>query len=267
VSDSLTYIENLKRKFHVDEDFVFSDQTSPKNITPNDFCKRYLIDLNDSGIKLPDLINQAFLTVEEQNILEKFSEPYRQKEWFFGRFLAKVAIFECLARLNLELCDLVRIEIYKHTSKKPNFTILDPILSAMKSLPETTYFSISHKKNLIGSIGSLSLPVGIDIEALRHFSPTFSKKIFQPSDLDEYRSFLEASGYDINEDYLKTGIWCLKEATSKAIGLGLSINFKDLGIKYENGKLFVIYDKNHHKYSADLIKKDSFLVGMVRKTK
>ena len=151
--------------------------------------------------------------------------------------------------------------------KKPQFDFLGPISSFAETMLKMINFSISHKKNLIGSIGSLSLPVGIDIEALRHFSPTFSKKIFQPSDLDEYRSFLEASGYDINEDYLKTGIWCLKEATSKAIGLGLSINFKDLGIKYENGKLFVIYDKNHHKYSADLIKKDSFLVGMVRKTK
>ncbi len=270
MSDSLTYIENLKKKLHIAEESILPYQLPDKELGISDFCKFYSTNIRNSGMRLSDnqfnALNQDNLTLEEKAILQNFSNPYRQREWFFGRLLAKIAIFERLKPILVEVSDLNQIEIHSDSSKKPQFKILNSILSSAEEMLKTINFSISHKKGMIGSISSLSQPVGIDIETRRVFSATFSKNVFSPSDLEEYHHFSEEKGYKIKEDSLKTGIWCLKEATSKAIGLGLSVDFKDLVIKYENGKLFVFYDIKDHIYLADFITKDSFFVGMVRKT-
>jgi len=94
-------------------------------------------------------------------------------------------------------------------------------------------FNLSHSQNHAIYAFALKREIGIDIEATNNRSVDLSgaESVLAPSELGELYT-LPSSNRIIS--FLK--LWTQKEAISKALGLGLALNFKDIVLGFEQNK-------------------------------
>lgn len=105
--------------------------------------------------------------------------------------------------------------IIKYSEKGKPFFPLNPQL----------YFSISHTNRYIALCFD-SNPIGIDIEKQRICNQSIANRFFHKNEADYLSHIIDKNLKD--QDFTK--IWTLKEAYVKAIGTGISNNFKNFYI-------------------------------------
>lgn len=83
--------------------------------------------------------------------------------------------------------------------------------------------SISHTSGAVACILGLGCKVGVDLERIdRPFGDDVGRHVFTPS---------ERAWIDADATRRSLTLWTLKEAISKAVGLGLSLGFSDLALQ------------------------------------
>jgi 4'-phosphopantetheinyl transferase len=96
------------------------------------------------------------------------------------------------------------------------------------------YFNISHTKEWVAvAVGDAEL--GIDIEKLRSYKPTVSKRFFHN---DEY-SFLTTLPSHL-QDVFFTRLWTSKESYVKCIGTGIANSFDKFAVTITNNDIITI---------------------------
>ncbi|MFX0141460.1 MAG: 4'-phosphopantetheinyl transferase family protein, partial [Candidatus Hodarchaeota archaeon] len=128
-------------------------------------------------------------------------------------------------------------------------------------------FSISHSHEKIVAIASFN-QIGVDIEKIRNFSPRLLKKFLNPKDILKIFHFL--SNYKTlktSENEIYTTFWCMKEAVSKASGLGLKLDFRKMRIIIQNNKTFVkILNQNKKEtYFIKVLEEDNYIIAIAKK--
>lgn len=272
LSEILSYIQELKNSFQIREISGFQDQSLNEESSLDGYCKIYFTNIN-SKEKRSEKITQSphlekILSPNELQILHTFKKGFRKSEWFYGRLLAKLAILECLLKLKFKALKINKIEIVLGSSNKPQFKMDDNVVNSKDLSKIPIHFSISHKEGKIVATATIQRPVGIDIEKIQDFSVTLTKNILKNSDLGEFVSFLKLNQLNTTKNFINTGLWCIKEATTKAIGLGLKVDFKILSVKFENDKLFVIHHRNgeDEKYFAKILSYNEYIIALVMKS-
>lgn len=125
--------------------------------------------------------------------------------------------------------------------------------------------SLSHTSGIICATASL-VEVGVDCEQIREFSPSLQRKMTDPHELRR----LGPVG-----DRLLTRIWCAKEAASKAVGLGLKLDFHRvqlfLGPRAADGRVdrteqwYSSIDGRDDKFTIKLIEHDAYIIALAEK--
>ena len=235
MNEILSYIQELIKIFHIFEISGFQDIIINKKSPLDGFSKFYYTNTISKSFQSKknalSLYQNIIFSQTELQTYKSFKQEFRKIEWFYGRLLAKIAIIECLSKLGIEIQEINQIEIISDSIEKPQF-IINEKLNTSKNLSEIpVHFSISHKEGRIFAAATIERNVGIDIEKIQNLSKTLTKKIYNNSDRDEYISFLSSKKLSSAEDAINTGLWCVKEATAKALGLGLKKQFKNLLIQ------------------------------------
>ncbi|WP_426351310.1 4'-phosphopantetheinyl transferase family protein [Alloiococcus sp. CFN-8] len=86
------------------------------------------------------------------------------------------------------------------------------------------HFNISHCSSAIAVAISAVAPIGIDIEAIREYSPYSLQRCFSKEEADYIKNSMNP-----NKEFFR--LWTLKESYVKAIGLGMSYPMKKVIFK------------------------------------
>ena len=120
-----------------------------------------------------------------------------------------------------------------------------------KPLSDDIYFNISHSKGYVAFVKD-SLPIGIDIEKIREVEQRLIGYISNDSE-KEY----------IKDDKSFFEIWTNKESLSKAIGVGVFTNIKDIPSLPLNGEKH--YDGRD--YFSNTIQYKDLIISVTRESK
>jgi phosphopantetheine--protein transferase-like protein len=138
----------------------------------------------------------------------------------------RVAVKEIIKNTHKPDIDFQSIEIFNTPSGVPIYKINNKL--------QKTKISISHCKDVaIGGILDKANGFGIDVEKIRYFNESFIKSFISDAEWSQYKKFNES-----NQKILGTLIWSIKEATLKALGLGLRLHPKNIEVIF-NEKLMI----------------------------
>lgn len=144
-------------------------------------------------------------------------------EWLLGRYVAKKVLNERLFEYSNMHTVFSNIEIIPHYPNKPTFKIHNtPSIRNAHWLETHTSFSISHTKNIaIAICGDILINgnVGVDIEKIRFFSESTLCAFLTYHEYIRYKNLSR-----VQKNIYATALWCIKEAYTKAIGVGLRFN-------------------------------------------
>lgn len=101
------------------------------------------------------------------------------------------------------------------------------------------HFSLAHTEGFIGCAFSTDGLVGLDVEQLSRASTIdrVKAKVFAPSEVEALASL---SAHEKQTRLL--GLWTGKEAVTKALGEGLTYDFRKLKLGFESGEVQVLSD-------------------------
>ncbi|MFX1451327.1 MAG: 4'-phosphopantetheinyl transferase family protein [Promethearchaeota archaeon] len=201
---------------------------------------------------------QYFFRNEE---IEEYLSKNKKYFWLNGRFLVKTAIIKLLKYSNLNYFPYTSIRIIKNTPNRP--ILIMPEISCNKRI----FFSIAHSQEKIIAIASFS-QIGADIEKVRKFPPRLLKKFLNPKDfLKIFHIFTKSKAFRLSENEIYTTFWCIKEAVSKATGLGLKLDFRKMALYFKNSKIYVkILNQNKNEiYFVKILKEDNYIIAIAKK--
>ena len=153
------------------------------------------------------------------------------------------------------------IRILDNTPSRP--ILITPEIPDKKKI----YFSIAHSHEKIIAIASFS-QIGADIEKIRKFPTRLLKKFLNTKDILKIFYILSNSkGFRISENEICTTFWCIKEAVSKALGLGLKLDFRKMKLHFRNNKIYVrILNQNENEiYFVKILKEDNYIIAIAKK--
>jgi len=162
--------------------------------------------------------SKDILTPNELNILKSFKLEKRRGEWLAGRRVAKEAVLALLPYTDITTPE--ELEILTKPGGEPFVKINGKTRS---DIP----ISISHSNEVaLAAVGSSPIiGVGIDVEVVEDRASSFLRTAFTPA---ERRIFHDLSGEQ--RTYLSTSLYTMKEAVTKALGIGLSVNTYDVEV-------------------------------------
>jgi len=171
-------------------------------------------------IKTTDFNDQIPLLSQYLSIKDTIEKEKIIKENFKKKFIVRKSL------LRIILSDKLGI-----SPQEVEFSLNDygkPFLNYSNT--EKIYFNISHSLDyfLIGV--SKKSDLGVDIECIRTLSNVTSLSEFVFSDEEKY--ILNSIAPQLYEDFFYK-IWVQKESISKAIGMGMNIDFKKISV-YKN---------------------------------
>ncbi|MHA1376882.1 MAG: 4'-phosphopantetheinyl transferase family protein [Candidatus Helarchaeota archaeon] len=214
-------------------------------------------DFNDSSEHVKKIKHEFLTDLEEAEYLGKKKKFY----WLYGRILTKISIKKLLKYSGYNDFSEKKIEIL---SNHPNKPILK-ILSNQKNLGIN--FSISHSADRIVAVSGFN-EIGIDIEKIRNFPPRLLKKFVNPKDILElFYCIVKSRNFEISQNELFTTIWCMKEAVSKASGLGLKLDLRKIKTQAKSNKIFVrlCNQKVDEIYTINILKEDKYIIAIAEK--
>lgn len=159
-----------------------------------------------SGLPPADRI----LSARETAFYETLKFPKRRTEWLGGRFALKTLV------CGLEGVSAARVEVLPREGGKPAL-LVDGKQSSLA-------FSITHSRGWAAAAVSRECRfLGVDLEKTERRIAAWAEDFFHPS---------ERTSMD---DAFLTALWTKKEAVSKLLGTGLSLNSFDL--RFVGGKI------------------------------
>jgi phosphopantetheinyl transferase len=202
-----------------------------------------------------ELLNSSILQdlfhPSELNYLEKLTYERRKRSYILGRLSAKLAL-QKLSDTHLNRTVQIQSGVFGF-----------PIVSC--SAIQNTKVSITHSGMLGVSIAyQENHPMGVDLEKIR----PDNDRVILSQITDNERSLLQKS--QLNDLYGFTSLWCAKEALSKVLKTGMTLNFSFLEIDSVelNDKTIVYEFKNFGQYKALCYTNDMYAMAVVlpRKT-
>ncbi|MGL5083574.1 MAG: beta-ketoacyl synthase N-terminal-like domain-containing protein [Microcoleaceae cyanobacterium] len=166
--------------------------------------------LQDSGGLLQRALAHLVLSAEERDVWYSLPEgSSRRLDWLLGRIAAKDGIRQwAQEQFQLALAP-VDITILSSATGKPQVSC--PMLQAFTSLPD---LSISHSQGwAVAAIAPVGQQIGVDVQPFQGVKADDIIPIaFSGA---EWQRLPDLTGQEI------IGLWCAKEAASKAMGVGL----------------------------------------------
>lgn len=155
--------------------------------------------------------NDSCFSQQEFLYYKNINNQKRKEEFFYGRYLAKLAIIE-LAKTNFH--NLSEIAIMKNIFGYP----------VIQHNPDGLEVNIAHKENFIGAIAySNQIMMGIDIENLKEIR----KSLYLVADEQEKLLILPK----MEEEFFYKLLWTCKEALGKCLKVGIGIGIQGFKIK------------------------------------
>ncbi|MDQ3239445.1 MAG: 4'-phosphopantetheinyl transferase superfamily protein [bacterium] len=188
-----------------------------------------LIAVSNSYLADQSVIDKYFSSKEVKYLSEKVS-----KEQLDDRYLGRIAL--------------------KHSITNSNFSqfIIDyinfgePILVNVPNM----FCSIAHSYGL-GVAAASPFKIGVDVEKIRKHDDSLLKYIASTKEI----SLLKEE----NQDILVTKVWVIKEAVSKALGIGIAYPFINLLIEKDKGNYTVT--TNGIKWFVKIFQYNDYIIG------
>jgi len=148
----------------------------------------------------------SLLCADEQQRLARFVAPHAAREFLVGRTLLRTALSALIP--HVEPGDW-RFRFNSHGR---------PEVAPIPGVP-TPVFSLAHSRGLAVTAVTWNCELGIDVERLDRFPPihTVGPQVFSPGEMDAIKALSEPE-----QPRRFWDCWTLKEALSKALGLGLA---------------------------------------------
>ena len=156
-----------------------------------------------------DLDGKAYLDCGERNAYARLTSPKRRREWLAARMIVK----EIMVRASL-IASFQECSVQKDVYGCPRILIHG-------ELAENRHCTIAHKNGLALAAVSFenALFLGVDLESLTD-KPLLLREAFSTG-----ADFI-AGAYNLREKYCI--LWSCKEAVSKALGKGMTMDFKKI---------------------------------------
>ena len=177
----------------------------------------------------------------------------------FDNLLMKSAALEVVKSLNYGNINSSDLSIGRNEKGMPYLNFSD-----LKGLPEI-HVTNSNKENIHISAASINR-IGIDIEKKRPIKSPLKNKIFNSDEILHSTIILEkllSSNKEIDLDLALTTLFSIKEAITKAIGLGLGFDFKKIFIKMDKEKIQAFVKDLNLIFNIYSYYKDDFIYNLV----
>jgi len=176
-----------------------------------------IVKINGDGLE--------FLTEEEKRIYGSFTLEKRRREWLAGRIAGKESVMHFLNHNGIYVASN-RIGILSKPSRAPYVVIDNEEASNLN-------ISISHSNEIAvaAASGDGIIGLGVDIEIVEGRSASFSRVAFTSGEREILDTFKGKKFL-----LLSTMAYTLKEAVTKALGIGFSVNTHDVEIFYDDSK-------------------------------
>ncbi len=169
-----------------------------------------LIAVSDSYLINPSILSRYFSANELENLSKNVP-----KEQLNDRFLGRIALKHSITDVNFRQIIINYI----------NFG--EPILVNTPNI----FCSIAHSHGL-GVAITAHFKIGVDVETIRNHDESLLQYVASKKEISLFD--------EENQDILVTKIWVIKEAISKALGVGIAYPFKDMVIEKNNSDYLVI---------------------------
>jgi len=156
-------------------------------------------------------------------------EKYLDKN-IIDNVLMKCAVLDVLKSLKYKKVNPTSFLIGRDEKGKPFINNVD-----IENLPNI-YLSNSHKDHLHLAAASMN-KIGVDLEKKISMSEALIKKIFTRDEIQNSLKIIKCLIKDktkIDQDLAYTTMFCIKEAVSKALGMGLGMDFRKIKIFVNN---------------------------------
>lgn len=159
---------------------------------------------------------EALLNTEEQEKFAALSSFKRRQEWLLGRWTAKHLIAQIINTTYQTDVALADLHILNRHTGEPFAAVNGQHLFSL---------TISHSQGyaFCAMVEKENWPIGADMEHIEPRSATFVADYFTPSEI----TLLEGTPSHY-VDTMITAIWSAKEATLKALHLGLSVDTRSV---------------------------------------
>ncbi len=177
-------------------------------------------------------------TFHNENIDDPLSLTFRNNKSSFnfliGIILGKFVIKNYLKIFFNKHIQFSQIFIKKNEYGKPIVFFNDEKVNI-----DNLHLSISHKDDW--NIAAVSFKkIGIDIEKVRYFNNSLLKRIFTNYEIDnanEVFHYLIPNNFNSDLNLAYTCMFSIKEAVSKAMGLGLRIDFQKINLNFNDDRI------------------------------
>jgi phosphopantetheine--protein transferase-like protein len=171
---------------------------------------------------------KKFINSAELATYRRFKVDKKRYEWLAGRIAAKKAV--CAYFADIKPLSPVIIEIKGAAKEAPMVVIDDDAIDAAKV--EQLSLSITHSHGIAAAVvtdRTLVGLIGIDIEKIAPRDPHLLEGYFSAAE----REYIEGLAKIAKDafDQLVTTFWSIKEAVSKALGMGLKIDFSAIEVR------------------------------------
>ncbi len=183
--------------------------------------------------------NQTDLSQKEYDEFRSHRTPKRAQEWLAGRLAVKKAVGRLMEKSGVPSAALASIYVHQDDLGKPKVETSD---TRSKNQLE---ISLSHSNGFVAAAASYHASfkgIGIDVEKVRPRSKAWVEDYFT----DEEKRAAESSR---DKWAYLTAIWSLKEASLKALGIGLRMDLQDVNvcIEGEDGRACIEFRNGHTK--------------------
>lgn len=188
-----------------------------------------LIAVSNSYLASPEILGKYFSLAELENLSRNIP-----KEQLNNKFLGRIALKHSAMDINFS----------QFTIDYINFG--EPILVNVPN----TYCSIAHSHGL-GVAASAPFRLGVDVEKIRKHDESLLKYIASKEELNIFN--------EEDEDILVTKIWVIKEAVSKALGIGIAYPFIEMMIEKQDCDYLVT--TNDIKWFIKVFQYNEYIIG------
>ena len=174
---------------------------------------------------------RALLSDEERQALERLRSRQRQGEFVAARMAARRLSLRWLSEVRGRETDVLVLSVKKAESGKPSM-VLESEQGPSVSWPD---LAITHTGGIAEAMLSVdrAVSVGVDREMIEERSAGFARHYFTP---EERSLHWPTSARSLDESGRLTAMWAVKEAVSKALGLGLELSTEEIEILSIGGR-------------------------------
>jgi len=188
-----------------------------------------VLDLRRFTLEIEKLVGQQvierYLSRQEQKFWRRLTSAKRKREWLGGRFAAKYAAAQMIARPGDDI-DWFRVAVHYDNNGRP-------VLAAEGQLPGLPDISISHSADLTAAMAVSSGLCGLDIQKITDRVARVQDRFCSEVETEVIRSFFRDSS-DQHHSTLLTMLWAAKEALRKVEKTSVLPGFMELELRKIN---------------------------------